>query len=491
MKKDKKYFFTFTFLFLVSIFVTCRPAKRDIVVIYDRPPRTFDPHLRYEIVTVSILSNIYEALIDYTPDLRLVPCLARQWHRKDSLTWILDLRKGVYFHNGKEMRSNDVVYSLYRILRTPESEMGALARIIDTIYATNTYQITIKLNFPHPYFLGEFNHLFILPEGFKNFNEPIGTGPYRAAHISVDSVVLLLNDRYWGKKPRINKGVFKFNRDLRKNIEELRKGAVDIVYNIPIELYHKYKDSIKMVIAKGVATRYIQMDIRTPPFNNRLLRQAISLSINREEIVDEYYYGLAEPANQYIPKGLIGYSNDLPPLQYNPESARVLVKRAGIVKFKFYYGKPVEKLGKRLACYFRDAGLNVEEKCLAPDEFWQGVEKRHFNFYLLSSIVTALDGINTILESSFRTYNPERGEGLMNRSGYTNRIIDSLLDYANRLDDSHLRLDNVTQIQMILLNDMPIIPIVWEPRIYGVANFIEFSPRLDQKVRLNEIGLKR
>ncbi len=482
-------------LFLIlclSNFISCEKKTFTVTILYDRPPRTYDPHLRNEIVTISILSNFYEALVDYTPDLRIFPCLAKNWYQQDSLTWIFDLRENVFFHNGKEMKSEDVVYSLYRPIREKESERSSLIRIIDTIYAINSNSILIKTKFPYYYsLLNELDLLYIIPNGYNDFSNPLGTGPYRTTLMSQDSIVCQVYQNYWGEKPLIARGIFKFIPDLKERVKLLKDSELCIMYGIPIDLYYQLKDSVKMELITGVATRYLQFNLNKTPFNNKDFRWALSMAINRQAIDDSLYHGIAEPANQFVPKGVFGYCSDFPPLHYNPDSARALLRQFGKTKVSFYYGKPVQRIGNKIAEYLRSVDIEVNERALDSEEFWEIVEERKFDFILISSLITNLDGLSGAIASFFYTYGAEKRTGRMNRSGFSNPTIDSLIDFAFKIEDPEQRLNLIKDIQIILLRDIPVVPIIWEPRIYGISNNIIFKPRIDQTIRLRDIGFKK
>ncbi len=485
----KRYLFKIIFFGFLTSFCQ-KPLPDSVVVVYNRPPRTLDPHLRSEVVTISVLSNIYESLIDYTPDLKLVPNLAIQWHRVDSLNWEFELRKNVFFHNGKMLNSEDVIYSLYRTFSLPKTEISRLIHIIDTIYAINHTKFIIKTRFPYQYLLIDLNSIYIVPNGYNDFDKPVGTGPYKIALITDNSISCLANEQYWGKKPKLKKGIFRFVQDTKNAIELLNKDSVNIVYGIPVEEYIKLKDSLRFAICSGVSARYIQLDIRKFPFNLTLLRQALSLAINRAEIVDTVYHSLAEPANQFIPKGLLGYIPEFPPLSFDPDSAeRLLNNTSQMIKIRLYYGKSFKKIGGMIVEYWRRTGIEVEEQELEPERFFKGIEEGKFDCFLLSFLINSLDGLSGIIEPSFYTPNPEMGDGLMNRAGYSNHKIDSLIDLAMLIADEEERYGIIKEIQQVLLNDMPVIPLIWEPRIYGVSKNIRFTPRLDQTIRFAEIGL--
>ncbi|MEO0165805.1 MAG: ABC transporter substrate-binding protein [candidate division WOR-3 bacterium] len=479
-------------IFVLSLFLCpCAKKTHTITILYDRPPRTLDPHRRNEIVTISILSNIYQGLIEYTPDLRLVPCLARNWYLSDSLTWVFDLREGVHFHNGEEFRGRDAVYSLYRTIRNNTTENATLKRIVDTIYAAGPHRLIIKTRSPYHALLNEIDRLYIVPEGYENFSSPIGTGPFKATFISDDSIVCVLFQYYWGPKPPISRGVFKFIPEFKDRLALFRNCKNCVLYGVPISVYTQMKDSIKMIAISGVAARYLQMDIRKYPFNQREFRNALSLAIDRAKLNKELYQGLAQPANQFIPRGMVGYCPDLPPLSYNPDSAVQLIKKFGNPEIHLYYGKAIQELGTHIASFFRAVGVRIVEHPLEAKAFWEGVEKRRFDCYLISALVTTLDGLSTILEAFFYTYDPQKGTGLMNRSGFSNRQIDSLINCASQIADPEERLNIINHIQKTLLVEMPIIPILWEPRIYGLSPDIDFVPRIDQTIRLAEIKFKK
>uniref|UniRef100_A0A7C4TDI4 Solute-binding protein family 5 domain-containing protein n=1 Tax=candidate division WOR-3 bacterium TaxID=2052148 RepID=A0A7C4TDI4_UNCW3 len=479
------------FIILFLLFSFCTSDKKDtVVILYDRPPRTLDPHLRSEVVTLSILCNVYECLVDYDPNLRLIPKLADNWSMPDSLTWEISIRKGVKFHNHKLLTAQDVAYSFYRIFSLPGSEMKDLKMIVDTVIVVNEALMRIKTKFPYHYLLTHLTNMAIVPKDFTDFaKNPTGTGPYRVIHITKDSIVFIKNAEYYGRMPEVNKGIFKFVPEISNRIELIKNNKAQIVYGIPSDSV--ISNSIQILFAPSVITRYLEYDLNKFPFNQFLFRQAINLSINRREIAEKLYNNFALPANQFIPKGFIGYIPEFPVIPYEPESAQKLIKKIGLnSKIKFAYAKVVEPVGKYVAENFRSIGIDVEELSLAAEEFWAGVENGKFDCYLISSINTSLDGFNSVIISSFHTNSPERGMGLMNSYHYSNPKVDMLIDKAIRTRDREIRLFCIKEIQRQLLIDLPTIPIIWEPRVYGVSREIKWHPRLDQQIRLAEIEIR-
>ncbi|MEO0142308.1 MAG: ABC transporter substrate-binding protein [candidate division WOR-3 bacterium] len=472
--------------------ITCAPQKHDsVIILYDRPPRTLDPHLRSEIVTLSILCNVYECLVDYDPHLKLVPKLAENWTMLDSLTWEIALRKGVKFHNQKPLTEQDVIYSLYRVFKLPGSEMKDLRMIVDTVTGSNG-TILIKTRFPYYYLMNHLTNLAIVPDNFSDFeNKPTGSGPYRVLNIYRDSIVCAVNQDYWDKAPKIKKGIFKFVPELSERIRLIKNNQADIAYGLPLEVIQSLGDSLKILLAPSVVARQLEYNLNKFPFNILQFRQALNLAIDRAGLVRELYKNNALPANQYIPMGFIGYAVDFPPLFYNPTEAQKLIKNLiPKISIKFAYAQSVEAVGKFIAKNLRDIGIGVYELALSSEEYWKGIEEGTLDCYLISYINTSLDGFNSTIINSFHSHCPEKGMGLMNLNGYSNYMVDSLINKVIKTPDPDTRLRYIREIQKQLLADLPSIPVVWEPRVYGVSRNIKWHPRLDQQIRLAEIEYK-
>jgi peptide/nickel transport system substrate-binding protein len=477
-----------TLTLLCTLFLFCSKKIETIVVVYDTPPSTLDPHLRNEILTTSILCNIYEPLIDFDANMKMIPALADYWERIDSLNWRFYLRNGVKFHNNRRLSPEDVVYSLYRPFNLPESRFQSLRDYLDTIIIEDTNTVLLRLKKPHAFLVYDLSGIAIMPEGFEPSNQnPCGTGPYEFVKMDKEHLELKKFNLYWNNNRYFEWVRFCFISDVKKRIEMLKKGEADIITYIPLKELEKLKNTGRVIATTGVATRYLEMDLNKFPFNRIEFRRAVNLGLNREHLVKDVYKGYATPANQFISQGLFGYDYNLSPFLYNPDSARRLIKTLGTLpEIEFDYAEVRANIAEAIIEDLRNIGLNIKPNSLPVEEYWQKINNRKSDFYLIGSVPTTGEGIST-LRSYFHTREQKKGLGLLNNTGYSNRTVDALIEKMIANSDLRNCASLAGRVQRILIDDLPRIPVVWEKEIYGVSPNLIWAPRLDEKILIKEI----
>jgi peptide/nickel transport system substrate-binding protein len=477
-----------TLILFCALFLFCSKKIETIVVVYDTPPSTLDPHLRNEILTTSILCNIYEPLVDFDANMKMIPALADYWERIDSLNWRFYLRNGVKFHNNKKLSPKDVVYSLYRPFNLPESRFQSLRDYLDTIIIEDTNTLLLKLKKSHAFLVYDLSGIAIIPEGFDPSNQsPCGTGPYEFVKMDKEHLELKKFKPYWNNNQYFEQVKFIFIPEVEKRIEMLKKGKADIITYIPLKELERLKKAGMVIATPGVATRYLEMDLNKFPFNRVEFRRAVNLGLNREHLVKDVYKGYATPANQYISQGLFGYDYSLPPFLYNPDSARRLIKILGTLpEIEFDYAEVRANIAEAIIEDLRNIGLKIKPNPLPVEEYWQKINNRKSDFYLIGSVPTTGEGIST-LRSYFHTKEQKKGLGLLNNTGYSNRTVDTLIEKMIANGDLRHCVRLAYEVQRILIDDLPRIPVVWEKEIYGVSTNLIWTPRLDEKILIKEI----
>ena len=175
----------------------------------------------------------------------------------------------------------------------------------------------------------------------------MGTGPYKFVEwIKGDRVVLVKNPDYWGDKPVWDKIVYKVIKSDPSRLAAMLNGDVDLIDYVPTTDYRSVKNNSKLAISEVPSNRVIylvlyQKGAKTPyaktndgkempnPMNNRKIRKAISLAINRKAIVDRVMEGAGFPARQLPVSGMFGYNPGIKPDPYDPEQAKKLLAEAG------------------------------------------------------------------------------------------------------------------------------------------------------------------
>ncbi|MEO0137064.1 MAG: ABC transporter substrate-binding protein [candidate division WOR-3 bacterium] len=488
-----RYLRRFCFILFLCTFSGLRCSDRNcITIVYDAQPTDFDPHRRREIVAMSILSNIYEALVSLDADMKPVPGLSVYWERIDSLTWRFYLREGVKFHNGKKLTPADIIYSLYRPFHLPYSQYAVLRGYIDTILPEDTNKIVISLKIPHPFLLYDLASIFIIPEDFQPTPDSFcGTGPYKMKNITENRLELEKFKDYWGGRIDFVRLIYLFVPEVEERIKLLSNGQADIITFIPLTYLETLSDAGKIVATSGVAVRYLEMDLSKYPFNSQKFRQALSLGLNREHLAENIYHNFATPANQFISQGLIGFDYNLPKFPYDPDSARKLLKKLGpMPEIEFDFAESRAYIAQAIIEDLQRIGLKIKPHPLPVEKYWEKINSRKSEFYLIASVPLSNEGIS-ILRSSFHTQDLARGLGTQNNIGYSNPILDTLIERMIRTSDLKHCIKLTNEAQRILLTDLPKIPVVWEKEIYGISERIEWNPRLDELIIVKEIRLKK
>src|SRR5215469_1233391 len=233
------------------------------------------------------------------PDLRLKPVLAESWSpNQDGTVWTFKIRKGVKFHNGKEMMADDVVASIDR-LANPKNSSNALSAFKGALSQGATqkvddYTVAFHLDAPNgnfPYLVSADNYnAIIIPADYagdfeKNF---IGTGPFKLEKYTPKvGASFVRNDDYWGPKALPDRTEFNFYADIQAQILALQGRLVDVIAQVPVLQGMGLLNDPKVSIISLRSSAHTQVHMRTDmaPFTDKRVRQAIALCLDRKKIV--------------------------------------------------------------------------------------------------------------------------------------------------------------------------------------------------------------
>ncbi|AEF96948.1 ABC transporter substrate-binding protein [Methanotorris igneus] len=287
-------------------------------------------------------SLVFDTLMKYNDDFSPKPNIIESWEvSKDKKTYILHIRKGVYFTNGKEANADVVKFSLeywapYRYCR--------YIKYLDSIEKIDNY--TLKLKFKEPYapLLEELPRIYLtLPETVDdkgNIIKWIGTGPFILKEYQKgQKAVLVRNDNYWNKEkiPKIEKVIWKVIPDENARIMALKSGAVDAIgvtehyLSVPAQRIPELQKTpgLKVMIAdKGTIETYC-FNYKKGPLTDKRVRQAIAYAIDREGISKNLFNGIPQPTGHLLLPEFKNGPKNVKPYYYNPEKAKQLLAEAG------------------------------------------------------------------------------------------------------------------------------------------------------------------
>ena len=262
--------------------------------------------------------HTYDSLAEFDRGLNIKPALATSW-KVDKKGVTFTLRRGVRFHNGKELTAADVVYSVTNMKNPPPpGSLTVAANVPATITgarALSKYQVRLDLSAPDarvPGFFAWQRYGPIVPEGlYDQINvarQAIGTGPYRLVNFTpLDRVELVRNERFWKPgQPYMNGITMKVMTDEQARVAALRAGAIDgATLSVDVARSLRGAGNLQVLSGLNAAFRELQMTLkpgRNEPWADKRVRQAVNFAINRQQIIQNVYSGEAAYTS-YVPPG--------------------------------------------------------------------------------------------------------------------------------------------------------------------------------------------
>ena len=283
--------------------------------------------------------NVQECLVKVDKAGKLVPWLAERWYTTDSKNYTFFLKRGVRFHNGREMRAADVKFVLERA-KNPETKHPHRPRYegITEIIVKDDYTVSVTLKEPNAAFL-----LDIARQGSVIYpreavgtlkSQPVGTGPFVVAEwVRGDRIVLARNKDYHAKGlPRLDRVTYRFIPDPNSVLAALRSGDIDVSgFGIgPESIAELQKDGRFQVIVGDTTNDVIlSMNNGKKPFSDKRVRLAITHAINKDEVLKGAMFGLGKVLGSNVDP-LNPYFVDLSKVKpYDPARAKKLLAEAG------------------------------------------------------------------------------------------------------------------------------------------------------------------
>ena len=333
---------------------TGEPAAVEQVLKYgtDTWPAGFDPHTISAIAATRVFNQVYETLIDFNPDMTFKGVLAESWENPDDVTYVFHLRQGVKFHNGREMTADDVVYSFQRVLgQTDYGDIGALGSSasyyggIASIEANDDYTVTITLSEPNAAFMANLTSSYgaIVCKEVVEANDGslsaidtmCGTGPFMYQDSVVDNYITLVkNPDYWEEgAPKLDGITFYLLADESARLAALRTGDINLCSLSALNLADVEGDeSIKVLSYQSNNYTYLGFNLSSEKLQDVRVRQAMSMAVDRDAIIDYVYNGEAT-VSTFVPPAMGHWVWDAPaesPLYTQDiDAAKALMEEAG------------------------------------------------------------------------------------------------------------------------------------------------------------------
>lgn len=481
-------------LALAACFAVCcdRPAAspgRPLRIALNSGPFTLDPHAG-ELLTLSVLRNLYDSLTTFDAGNRVGPSLAESWENPDELTWIFHLRRGVSFHDGREFTARDVLFSFDRARQAAASEIGTYLVAIASVRARGPHTVEIVTRRPDPILLNKIAFVLIVPAGSPRvIVRPVGTGPYRlVVHEPGKRLVLRAFERYWGGTPPPEQVVeFLPVADHDSRVKGLLDGDLDIVAE------PRFSDLARIRAARGcriarqarsLGVTYLVVRGDRKPLDDLRTRRALSLALDRGALVRQALHGEGVPLGQMVNDNVFGFAPDIPPPGAAPETARALLAAAGHaggLDLELQVRPGVRPEAEALAQQLLNVGIRVRVVERPLEEFSDDADLSFASWFCLSG--DASDFFDALAHSSA----PRGGYGTANFTHYQNRALDALIEDSEATLDLLARRAHLEHAMHVLMSDGVFIPLYSTPLVYGIRDTIDWSPRGDDLILVNTI----
>jgi peptide/nickel transport system substrate-binding protein len=460
----------------------CHPQPenpRTVVMIIESSPNNLDLRQGTDAQSERVGGVIFDALVKKDRHYNLQPWLATSWDQPDPLTLLIHLRDGVRFHDGRPLEAEDVAWTIRSMIDGTliTAKAGAFASV-DRVEAPDRLTVVVRLKHPDAGLLFNMSDgLFgVVPRGSdRDFGlHPIGSGPFRFVSAVQDKeVIVARNPDYWAGAPKIDGVRFTVVPDAITSALELRKGSADLASNVlTFDMLHALEKAPNVKIESGESSVviYTNFNVTDPVLRDRRVRQAIACAMDRQAIVDAIWRGQATLADTMLPAAHWAAAKDSEMAQYPHDVARAqrLLDEAGFhpgpdgvrlhITLKTSTDETTRLMAVVLQQQLRAAGIRLEVRSTEFGTFYSDVTRGAFQMYALRWIGSNEDPDifrYAYASSSF----PPRGA---NRGRYSNPRVDALLTSAAGETDQQKRRVDYIEVQKILANDLPGIPL-WYP----------------------------
>ena len=312
------------------------PAGNSVTVGIAQDLDSLDPHKAVNAGTSEVLFNIFEGLMKAGPDGGVIPAVASDYKMSpDGKKYTFTLREGVTFHNGEQVKAEDVLYSLDRCAGSENNGVPLIAAFsnVAAIYAADDRTVCVELKEPSLEFLNSMTAA-IIPNGSgeKISADPVGTGPFKfVSYHPQNSMEMVRFDGYWGAAPKLEKVTFKIITEVNTLVLGLKGGTLDMVIHMPNTVAAEVQKDFTVLEGTMKLVQALYLNNAVKPFDDVRVRQAMYYAINVPEIIDFVCDGAGVPTGTSMYPAFTKYFvADLAQVyQHNIERAKQLLKEAG------------------------------------------------------------------------------------------------------------------------------------------------------------------
>jgi len=494
---------------------TADEQPTQLVVAVSQSVDTFNPFLSFFAIGYTISGLTYDSLIDWSAeDYSPVPGLATSWEESpDRLTWTYKIRKGVKFSDGTPLTARDAEFT-FNLMMTDEAARASSADLVEkfeSVDAPDDYTLVIKLKEPTNQMLALDNpivpkHIWEKIDNlgeYKNFDFPlVGSGPFQVVEFKTDQFIRLkANKDYWGGAPKYDELIFRYYKTPDAAVQALINGSVDLVSGLTPAQYRglEGQKGITRNQAQNRRTSSITFNVGAqtrdgkpfgdghPALKDVRVRQAMHHAVNREEIIEKVYDGMATPGVSYIPRIFSNYfwepegpekvefdiakgNQILDEAGYRkgPDGIRVDPKSGRPLSFRLLHhadNPQYATIAQYLKGWWKELGIDIKvqsaDSTKLNDMLYAGKFDVIFSGWGVGPDPTSILSLYTCDALPSDTSGTERNTDTF----YCNERFDELHEQQKLETDLTKRAELIAEMQKILYTEAPVITLVYADQL--------------------------
>lgn len=475
-------------------------AEDSITISYRTPASSMHPHAQRTNTEATICKALFDTLIDRDSEGNLIPSLATSWEMTSPTVWRFNLRQGVKWQNGKEFTAEDVIYT-FKVGGNPISRFKFITDKVKEVKKIDDYTIDIVTHNPWPLLPDSlYLSLFIMSKDYceeKSEEElaenPMGTGAYKLVEWVRESHVVLeaFSDHWRGPAPIKKINLKPISNDSTR-LAGLITGSTDMTIDVPVQFVDKLTSApnINLVTTGGPRVIFLSMQMENYPTAKLKVRQAIYQSINEQSINNKLLNGKAVVANQLPHPAHRGYNPNITRPKYDSEGAKKLLAEAGypdgldldiyVPNNRYIRDKDI---GVAIAQQLSKANINVNLVARSYTIHFNEIRQKKLPIYMIGWEELTFDSarlLGTFVKSDAKWgWSPK------------NEKFDALLEKSDQIADFDERDNLLQKLNKMVMDNVWVIPLHYQPNIYGVSKNIKFTPNVKKIVTLSKLSFKK
>ncbi|MBY7143157.1 glutathione ABC transporter substrate-binding protein [Virgibacillus sp. NKC19-3] len=477
----------------------------DLVITTASDAVSLDPTGANDVPSFDVQYNIFENLVKQDENMELEPGLAKSWETVDDHTWEFKLQEGVTFHDGSAFNAEVVKANLERVMDPDVAAPAAyLIDMISDIEVVDDYTIRLTTEYPFGSLPANLTHSTTAMVSQEQIEEdytameqgeepgsvinqhPIGTGYFTFEEWDPgQQIQLTKNEDYWDKEALLDSVTFKVVQEDLTRIAELETGESHITNPLsPSDIEQvESADDLSVDRQGSVSLDYIGFNMEKEPFDDERVRRAISMAVDKEQIVEGIYNGVGTPAVGPLAPNVFGYDEELDGIEYDPEAAQELLAEAGYengFSTTIWTNDSRERvdLATNVQSQLEEIGVDVDIEVLEWGAYIEQTGNGDHDMFVLgwsNSTADADIGLYPLFHSD--------NVGVPgNRTYIQDDEIDALIDEGRQATNEDERLEIYSEAQEKLVETAPMIYTLHQEYLLGVREEVKGLTQLPTKI---------